>query len=114
MNRQLCAVNDRNFDRTIETAQVPILVEFWKPGCGHCRALTAELIALQQQTGSKMLVVAMNVEENYQIPAELEITTLPALALFYNGAFRRFVGGVGRREEIMRQLIEEGIISLAG
>lgn len=114
MTQDLSPVNDRDFDHTVETAEVPILVEFWKPGCGHCRALAAELKALQQQTGSKLLVFAMNVEENYQIPAELEITTLPALALFYRGEFRRFIGGVGKRQDIMRQLIEEGMSFLAG
>jgi hypothetical protein len=46
----------------------------------------------------------MNVEENFQIPAELEVHTLPVLALYLHGAFERFIGGLGTREEILKQL----------
>lgn len=104
MNTDLRPVNDRDFDRIIETAGVPVLVEFWKPGCGHCRALARELQGVQEQAGRTVLVLAMNVEENHQIPAELEISSLPALALFRGGEFQRFIGGVGKREEILKEL----------
>ena len=107
MRQNLLSVHDRNFDQTIETADVPVLVEFWKPGCGHCRALTAELERLQEEAGSTLLVVAMNTEENHQIPAELEIATLPALALFRNGEFKCFIGGIAKKEEILKQLARE-------
>ncbi|MGH7208532.1 MAG: thioredoxin family protein, partial [Nitrospiraceae bacterium] len=36
-------VADREFDKVIGTATVPVLVEFWQPGCGGCRALMREL-----------------------------------------------------------------------
>jgi thioredoxin 1 len=107
MTQGLRSVDDRNFDQTIETAGVPVLVEFWKPGCGHCRALTMELNRLQEEAGSTLLVVAMNTEENHQIPAELEVTSLPALALFQNGEFKRFIGGIGKKEEILKQLAHD-------
>ncbi len=50
------------------------------------------------------MILKMNVEENFQIPAELEISSLPALALYRNGEFERFIGGIGKKEEIMKQL----------
>ena len=49
-------------------------------------------------------MLKMNVEENYQIPAELEVSSVPALALYRNGAFERFIGGIGTRAEILKQL----------
>jgi thioredoxin len=100
----LVPVHDRDFDQVIASAAVPVLVEFWKPGCGHCRALTVELELLQAQLGAGILVVTMNVDENHQIPAELELTSLPALALYQRGEFNRFIGGVGKKEEILKQL----------
>lgn len=101
----LQSVTDREFDRVVGASTVPVLVEFWKPGCGHCRALMAELERLQTDMGSSLLILTMNVNENFQIPAELEISSLPALALYRNGEFVKFIGGMGTRGEIAKQIL---------
>lgn len=97
-------IDDRNFDRLVERADVPVLVEFWQPGCGGCQSLMRELEQLDAECGGRLLIVTMNVQENYQIPAELEISSLPALALYRNGQFERFIGGLGKKEEVLKQL----------
>ena len=97
-------VTDRDFDHVVKQAGVPVLVEFWKPGCGSCRALMRELEKLEIDVTGKMLIVKMSVEENFQIPAELEVRSLPVLALYRQGEFERFIGGLGTREEILKQI----------
>ena len=97
-------VTDRDFDHVVEQAELPVLVEFWKPGCGSCRALIRELEKLELDVAGKVLILKMNVEENFQIPAELELRALPVLALYRQGKFERFIGGLGIREEILKQL----------
>ena len=97
-------VTDRNFDDVVKHAAVPVLVEFWKPGCGSCRALMRELEKLELDVAGRALILKMNVEENFQIPAELEVRGLPVLALYHHGEFERFIGGLGTKEEILRQL----------
>lgn len=97
-------VTDLDFDQVVQQAGLPVLVEFWKPGCGSCRALMRELEKLEPDIIGKVLIVKMNVEENFQIPAELEVHSLPVLALYHRGAFERFIGGLGTREEILKQL----------
>lgn len=104
MSSMLQPVTDREFDRVIEGSTVPVLVEFWKPGCGHCQALMAELERLQADMGTSLLILTMNVDENFQIPAELEVSSLPAQALYRNGEFIKFIGGLGKREEIAKQI----------
>ena len=97
-------VTDRDFDQVVEQARVPVLVEFWKPGCGGCRALMRELEKLELDVTGKVLILTMNVEENFQIPAELEVHSLPVLALYHQGVFERFIGGLGTKAEILKQL----------
>ncbi|HEX7093255.1 MAG TPA: thioredoxin domain-containing protein, partial [Nitrospiraceae bacterium] len=57
-------VTDRDFDYVVEQAGLPVLVEFWKPGCGNCRALMRELENLEFDVNGKVLILKMNVEEN--------------------------------------------------
>jgi thioredoxin-like negative regulator of GroEL len=97
-------VTDREFDQVVERAGKPVLIEFWKPGCGSCQALTHVLEAMQKELAEEVLFLKMNVEENYQIPAELEISSLPTLALYREGSFERFIGGIGTRAEVLKQL----------
>ena len=97
-------VTDLDFDHVVKQAGMPVLVEFWKPGCGSCRALMRELEKLELDVTGKVLILKMNVEENFQIPAELELRGLPALALYRQGEFERFIGGLGTSEEIFKQL----------
>ena len=97
-------VTDRDFDHIVAQARMPVLVEFWKPGCGSCRSLLRELEKLELDVIGKALILKMNVEENFQIPAELEVCSLPALALYREGEFAQFIGGLGTSEEILKQL----------
>lgn len=100
----LQAVTDRDFARVVEASSVPVLVEFWKPVCGHCRALMKELEQLQEELDERVAILTMNVEEQFQIAAELEISSLPALALYKNGELVTFIGGLGKKEAIRTKI----------
>ena len=97
-------IEDREFDRLIEQSTVPVLVEFWQPGCGPCQALLKELEQIQAKVGDHLLILKMNVQENFLIPGELEIQSLPALALYADGKFEKFIGGIGKKNELLTQL----------
>lgn len=97
-------ITDWDFEAVVERSSRPVLVEFWQPDCGHCRALLRELERLQESVGERILIAKMNVQENYQIPAELGVTSLPALALYEQGMFSRFIGGIGKADHIKQQL----------
>ncbi len=104
MSAILQGVTDREFDRVVGDMTVPVLVEFWKPGCGHCQVLMRELEQLQKEYGDQVRILTMNVDENFQIPAELEVVSLPALAFYRHGEFVKFIGGIGRKNEILKQI----------
>lgn len=93
-------VTDRSFDPIIENSPMPVLVEFWSPTCRNCRALLYELDRLSEEREGEIAIYKMDVTENYQIPAEYEISSLPALALFSKGKFIQFIGGIGKKSAI--------------
>jgi thioredoxin-like negative regulator of GroEL len=97
-------IEDREFDAVIEQSTVPVLVEFWQPGCGHCQTLLKELELIQAEVGDRLVIYKMNVQENFLIPGELEIHSLPTLALYVDGKFEKFIGGIGKKNELLKQL----------
>jgi len=99
-------IQDVDFDTYVEKSEIPVLVEFWQPGCYHCQALLLQLDQVQVALETRIHIVKMNVQENFQIPADLEVQSLPSLALFYRGDFVQFVGGIGTAPELIAQLTQ--------
>lgn len=97
-------IEDREFDRIIENSSAPVLIEFWQPGCGHCQALLKELELIQNEVGDRLVIYKMNVQENFLIPGDLDIQSLPTLALYARGSFQTYIGGIGKKENLLQQL----------
>ena len=97
-------IEDREFDRIIEHASNAVPVEFWQPGCGHCHALLQELELIQAEVNNRLCIYKMNVQDNYLIPGELDIQALPTLALYIDGKFETFIGGIGKKNELLARL----------
>ncbi len=100
----ILGIEDREFDRFIADSPTPVLIAFWQPGCGHCHALLKELELVQEELAGRIIVLKMNVQDNHLIPADLEIQSLPTLALFTKGEFQTFIGGIGKKKELLLQL----------
>lgn len=56
-------VNDSNFDAVVLQSQLPVLVDFWAPWCGPCRAIGPIIDELANEYEGKLSVVKLNVDE---------------------------------------------------
>ena len=65
--------------------QLPVLVDFWAPWCGPCKQLAPYLEKAVADSGGRVALVKMNIDDHPSIPGQLGIQSIPAVIAFKNG-----------------------------
>ena len=77
--------NKEEFTKQVLEADKAVLVDFWAPWCGPCRAVGPIIDELSTEYAGKVRIVKMNVDENPATPTKFGIRAIPTLVLFKNG-----------------------------
>ena len=67
------------------SAKVPVIVDFWAPWCGPCKQLGPMIEKLVRQAGGLVRLVKINIDENQDLAAQLQIQSIPAVFAFKDG-----------------------------
>ena len=81
----LPAVADSSFEAEVLKSDIPVLVDFWAPWCGPCKALTPVIEELSADYSGRVKVLQMNVQDNKKVPVQFRIRSIPSLILFKDG-----------------------------
>ena len=77
-------LTEATFDETLATTDELLLVDFWAPWCGPCRAIAPVLEALERDGAGRLRVAKVNVDEEPALAGRYEIRSIPTL-LFVKG-----------------------------
>ncbi len=101
-------ITDSAFEESVLKADLPVLVDFWAPWCGPCRAVGPVVDKLSKEFEGRMHVYKMNVDENPATPAKYSIRAIPTLILFRNGEVLSQQTGA-LPEPTLRKLMESAL-----
>ncbi len=79
------AVTDADFDQQVLKASHPVVVDFWAPWCGPCRAIAPILEKLAGEYDGRLTIAKVNTDENVVHASRLGIQGIPTLVIFKNG-----------------------------
>ena len=84
MAEGILEVSDESFESEVLKAEKPVLVDFWAPWCGPCRAIAPVIEELVKEYGDKVKFAKCNVDDNPVTPGQYGIKAIPTL-IFFNG-----------------------------
>lgn len=93
-----------DFDQTISTAEVPVLVDFYADWCGPCHMMAPTLDALAADRKGQVLVLKVDTEKDPALATRFDIRGLPTVVVFRDGKESGRQVGVATRPVLERLL----------
>ncbi len=95
MANKTIAVTDDTFEQQVLKSDKPVMVDFWAPWCGPCRAVAPVLEELAGEYTERVVVAKVNTDENPRYMTEYGIMAIPTMIFFKNGQEVDRIEGAG-------------------
>lgn len=101
-------VTDGTFEAEVLKSDKVVLVDFWAPWCGPCRAVGPILAEIATERESDLKIVKVNIDDNQRYAMKLGVMSVPTMVVFKDGnPVDKFVGAFPKRgilERVERHL----------
>ena len=82
---KVLTVTGDSFEKEVINSSVPVLADFYADWCGPCKMLRPSLDAIAEER-TDVKVVAINIDDEPELADEFDISSIPCVILFKNGA----------------------------
>ncbi len=93
-----------SFDAEVLQSETPVLVDFWAPWCGPCKALTPTIEKLAADYTDKVKFAKVNIDDHPEIASRYSIMSIPTLLVFHKGEVVEQLVGLVQKDKIVDKL----------
>ncbi len=104
MADNIAPVSDDTFENDVLKSSIPVLIDFWAPWCGPCRAIAPIVDQVAGEYTGKLKVVKMNVDDNPRTPARYGVRGIPNLILFKDGQVQQQIVGAVPKAHLIKAI----------
>jgi len=104
MAENIIELSDESFEKLINSSDKPVMVDFWAPWCGPCKAIGPTVEALSETYGDQMTFAKVNVDDNPLSPSKFGVQAIPTLIFFKDGKVAEQITGMVAKEKLEETL----------
>ncbi len=104
----LDAATDGNFESDVLKSDKPVLVDFWAPWCGPCKAIGPIVEEMAGQYKDRVKIMKLNVDDNQKTAIRFGVRSIPTLILFKDGNVLETIVGLvpkARLEDLLKKAL---------
>ncbi|MFL2847975.1 MAG: thioredoxin [Coraliomargaritaceae bacterium] len=104
MSENITELDQSNFEAFIASTNGSVLVDFWAPWCGPCKAIAPILEELATELSDTVKIGKVNVDNNSELASKYEVRAIPTIKIFKDGKVADTVVGLSSKEDLTSRL----------
>lgn len=97
-------VTEANFAEVVEKSEILVLVDFWAPWCGPCKALAPTIDKIEKEYEGQLKVVKINIDESPGLAGKFSVMSIPTVILFKDGQVKEQSIGLVNKSKLSKKI----------
>ncbi|MFA7055955.1 MAG: thioredoxin [Candidatus Cloacimonadales bacterium] len=97
-------VTEANFAEVVEKSEMLVLVDFWAPWCGPCKALAPTIDKIEKEYEGQLKVVKVNIDESPGLAGKFSVMSIPTVILFKDGQVKEQSIGLVNKSKLSKKI----------
>jgi len=106
MSEGIVTLTTSTFDEVINSADTPVVVDFWAEWCGPCKMIAPILSEIAVEQSGNVTIAKLNVDENPDLAMRFNVMSIPTLLVFNNGEVAKRLVGAKGKGQLLQELDE--------
>ena len=99
-------ITDATFAEEVLASDKPVLVDFWATWCGPCKMVAPVLEEIAAESGDKLKIAKLDIDENPDTPRSYQVMSIPTLILFQGGKPVKQIVGAKPKAALLADLAD--------
>lgn len=104
MSEKITVLTDGNFEQEVVQSGEMVVIDFWAPWCGPCKAIAPIMEALSEEYSGKVKFAKLNVDDNNDSAVKFGIRSIPTILVFKEGKVMDQIVGAVPKDSVKRMI----------